>query len=977
MQCEHRHIINSIKFVDKNFLYYVPIGFFTSNIKKIKFPNDYNRDFKVGVFVEGLEYLYLGKSYNQTLEKGLLPSSLKHFYLGGKIKSDFPLSSINYFKTIEKDVLPDNLQHLSISGRLADDFTFPQNLKSLHLLKVSNLKLDPGYLPNTITDLHFGHSSLAAALKFGDIPDSCLKLNFGFFGAQLSHGVLPQNLLDLHMGTCIGSLLKEGVVPNTLTNLVLPNNNVPLKVGCIPMSIKKLKMGFSYNSPITGVIPSSVEKLYLSPSFKQPLQVGDIPASVTKLKVKSVLNLNQKTLPSNLKSLTFNPYIQTGLQPNDLPHGLVKLKNFNYHQDLEKVIPDSVKDLSIILKTCLKPGFIPTNVERLRIQCNKANLFVAKDVIPTSVKYLEFKCEQRESIQKLYIPNNIPIIKGTLVLSALEKILEPNEIPPCITKLYYHSSQPLLANIVPKTLKSLIIGDEYDGQTLLKDSLPIGLESLLICNNSIKFIGELDFSIPIGFFTSNIKKIKFPNDYNKEFKVGIFVEGLEYLYLGKSYNQFLEKGLLPCSLKHFFLGAKIKDQSFTQITSIINENVIEKDVLPDNLQHLSISGRLADDFTFPQNLKSLHLLKVSNLKLDPGYLPNTITDLHLGYSTILERLDIGSIPNGCLKLNFGYHCYEPLIGLLPLGIVDLHLGVSFGCNVLENFIPNTVTNLVLPNNNTPLQPGCIPMGIKKLRLGYSYNSPITGVIPSSVEKLYLSTTFKQQLQVGDIPASVTKLKVESVLNFGQNILPSNLKSLTLPLYVQITFQPNDLPLGLVKLKHLNYFQQEKIIPKSVRNLSIILSTNTLKPGFIPTNVEKLKIQSMKKANLFVGKNVIPTSVKYLEFELSQHGSIQKLQIPNNIPIVKGTLYLAGLKKPLEPNEIPTCITKLYYLDAQPLLANVFPKTLKTLYIASHLYIHPLLKDSLPIGLEGLHRFDSNICKYITIIKCIKKTIIKR
>ena len=256
------------------------------------------------------------------------------------------------------------------------------------------------------------------------------------------------------------------------------------------------------------------------------------------------------------------------------------------------------------------------------------------------------------------------------------------------------------------------------------------------------------------------------------------------------------------------------------------------------------------------------------MSLPPGSLPPGLRFLQINDSYVLP-LQVGSIPDSVAFLQLGRDFNRPLaVGHLPASLTHLVLSFSsdsrpwggcFSQPLLPGVLPAGLRRLrVGPSWNHYLLPGALPLQLVELSLGSAFNLPIhPGVIPASVRRIRLSDAFDQPLQVGSIPHGVTHLQLG--LRYDQplppGVLPATLRELAISQSFSQPLQVGSLPDGLVALAfHIHAAYQ-----------------HVLQPGIIPASVQALDMGGSYRQQLVAGG--IPATVRWVMLPLrySRHG----------------------------------------------------------------------------------------------------------
>ncbi|EGC35961.1 hypothetical protein DICPUDRAFT_78380 [Dictyostelium purpureum] len=297
-----------------------------------------------------------------------------------------------------------------------------------------------------------------------------------------------------------------------------------------------------------------------------------IPQSVTKLKylMESRSTFRPKTLPDNLLSLTIEK-IFPDIHHLSIENGFVFPESLTYldiycgyslyfklppqleHLDLEMGESDyhiKTEMLPKTLKTLFFHGgsnfdhdnvVLPDTIENLEFSLhwsgNSFNQQLKKQFLPNSLKQLSFKNHHpsRLQIEKGFNNGGFPLIEEGLFKHTQLTSIDFGDI----------FNQPIGINVLPPTLKKLILGNSFD-QDLIQGSLPHSLEYLSVS----KYTYNKTICVSNPYTMVNCKS------YHNQFKNS--PEKLLALIVSPSYNY--EK-IEPPSIK-IFINLEVLDLSY-------------------------------------------------------------------------------------------------------------------------------------------------------------------------------------------------------------------------------------------------------------------------------------------------------------------------------------------------------------------------------------------------------------------------------
>ncbi|KAK5578421.1 hypothetical protein RB653_008092 [Dictyostelium firmibasis] len=354
--------------------------------------------------------------------------------------------------------------------------------------------------------------------------------------------------------------------------------------------------------------------------------------------------------------------------------------------------------------------------------------------------------------------------------------------------------------------------------------------------------------------------------------------------------------------------------------------------LPSHINELSI--RNDNENFYKDNLLELESFFKDNL------IPNSITSLKFDDSFPFK---IEMLPNQLKILNWGRrNQYKIPIGLLPIGLEELHYHGNSRLKL--GSLPPTLKRLYLGGGfkvNISDPPGLLPKGLEVLLVNKQFNHPLNGCLPESLTKLFFhdSGYFNQEFKIGDLPSSITELKLPECFNqpIGLNQLPSSLKSLK-----------------FTKSCETHTFKQ------------------LIEPGNLPNSLTYLRMNPGYDIALKVGS--IPSSMKKLVFKNSFNQQLIDVDGSNRlIPDSVTTLKLDFLwNQKLSVGTFSNNLVKLYFVvgninayyntgKTQIIEAGVLPNSLKTLRLSPKFIIK---EGSIPFGLKSFHCFSTEQLKYL-------------
>ena len=347
--------------------------------------------------------------------------------------------------------------------------------------------------------------------------------------------------------------------------------------------------------------------------------------------------------------------------------------------------------------------------------------------------------------------------------------------------------------------------------------------------------------------------------------------------------------------------------------------------LNSNLKSIRILKYVSDyDIDDYGSIITLIFLDNFNKKLNVGDIPNTVINITFGndYDCILDKY---VIPESVINITFGNKFNKNITNSLPKYLQTLKFGDKFNIEINKDDIPNSVTTLIFGNDfNENIN---LPNSIINLTFGYNFNKEIKGKLPNFVKKLILGYEFKQFVDIGDIPDSVTHLVFNGPVHLSQRNF----------------IDTGALPNNIIDLTLREYDSVYKTIPSSVRYLTIN-SLKITKP--IPNFITHLTFGNNFNSPLELGS--IPDSVTHLTFGNNFNKKISIGVLPESIThLTFGKRY----KCPLEIGVIPESVTHLTFGDNfnSEIYKGILPINLTHLVLGKS-YNRNLSMGSLPFGM---------------------------
>ncbi|KAF2077519.1 hypothetical protein CYY_001137 [Polysphondylium violaceum] len=482
----------------------------SNNLHTLYLSHYFNRKLKGKVLPDSLRNLYFGDIYSHPLEVNILPKQLEFLSLG---LFSPPISNVQVLpKSLTKLCVSNSknqilspkvfyetsLLDLTVGGVYQDPIVeplFPKNLESLVLKKFAS-PIKPFLFPNTLTTLNINNFyPFGQPIFKNSFPSTLTTLFLNVQDSELNEqdGFLPPTLTNLHFFFKSKSVSSK-LLPRSIKYLKIGINGLhqPLPDEFFPENLLDLEL-LDFELPFTTrkMIPNKVVNLTLGCSFIQPLEIGDLPESIKKLQFTSLDQPIEKgLLPSLLTHLVFpNSHsfmIRSGSIPNSVKYLILPLSCGNPPNRLKQVVPLSVKRLTII--------------------GNYSHLPLEKDSIPP-VKEIVISC-----LNCKLLPGSIPSTAKRLVFRNYLSIIDKGIIPDSIETLEFHDpfDQPITSDLIPRNLKKLVISNCPTNPKIPSEILPPSITSLFIPWMNIK--GRIPPSIKkLYMFTKQSSLVEIPD----------------------------------------------------------------------------------------------------------------------------------------------------------------------------------------------------------------------------------------------------------------------------------------------------------------------------------------------------------------------------------------------------------------------------------------------------------------------------------
>eukprot|EP01132_Coremiostelium_polycephalum_P006028 gene6028-7512_t len=413
-------------------------------------------------------------------------------------------------------------------------------------------------------------------------------------------------------------------------------------------------------------------------------------------------------------------------------------------------------------------------------------------------------------------------------------------IPSTITYLkfyikdHYKFLQSLKPGYIPSTISKLRIDMLYclpgsipSSVVKIKGALPeiSGVIPLSVKNMVIPFYCDINWEL----VPSSVEKLKI-----KTFEWKNYFSG--YGYEREIQNYHLNFPPSITNLIIFYDGY------------MLNRTELQKlplNLFDDTLSSLNIIGCPYDD----------------KLKISPNLLQPNISELTIEFRLISD-----------LKVP------------LPSSITKLSIGSMD--RLIPDIIPPSVTELSLSYLKCDLIPGFIPSSVKTLRFcrHSTINNLSSNIIPQFVKTLIIKTNIKKRIEPNSIPESVTNLKIYESYNYKDCIsyFPQTITTLTIDSsFPDMKLIPQSV--RTLKIRDIDCYPDSLDgIPSTITYLKFYIRDNcdfhqSLKPGYIPSTISKLRIDM-----LYCLPGSIPSSVVKIKGALPKISGVIPLSVKNMV-----------------------------------------------------------------------------------------------
>eukprot|EP01132_Coremiostelium_polycephalum_P008647 gene8647-10644_t len=381
---------------------------------------------------------------------------------------------------------------------------------------------------------------------------------------NLTLDIITKNVYDL------SKVLEPGSIPLTIGKLQLDHrlfSHDPLNL--IPPSVTDIVINsFQSTGDNKPIVPNTVKKLVLHPLGNlSTIENGNLPDSITDLNLPlSLIHISSGGIPNSVKVLNCGKYIsKMDLENGTIPNGVEILKFGRYIDTYRTCGRFGSKNKPLKSKfKGLQTGMIPPTVIEIMSPLEN-NCFLRPGISPEMLTKI-FTNEEITSETRLppcleYLECRILVLKITILSLSINYSYYPSipigGIPESTQYLSLgnHFDQPLTKGILPKSLKTLALGDftsvSGDKQLFIPDSVTT-IKFHLLTSYRPKIKKE-----EIGPFIQKFLSCRRGAPYNKN-RIQIQIFGLysfisfdendKYCYLVDTYYSEFDKFILKSNL---------------------------------------------------------------------------------------------------------------------------------------------------------------------------------------------------------------------------------------------------------------------------------------------------------------------------------------------------------------------------------------------------------------------------------------------
>jgi len=491
-------------------------------------------------------------------------------------------------------------------------------------LKSFTRLINTQYATDLITVLDLKTSTLLNEIEIRMIPPAIRKLNINWH-SRLSDtplSILPRSIQEILFYDLSRQLIENDELPNQLKSLSIIkwSRNVLTDNSVLPNTLTHLSVPFVSNFLFP--LPSNLTSLVLSSNTPKPIPNNCLPNSLKYLKFDNARADYIEKIPMN-EHIQLNYCCASAMNQNDLAiYQSFKwishlVLGFGHEELTPGILPSNLKSL-LLPAVSLTPGLLPDQLEILNAPHLETQL--QEGVLPSSLLELSISSYKKE-LTKNILPSKLTSLS--------------------IAQISYPKDYPFIQEIIPKTLKKLIMFSEIKQHFLSPVSIGGTMETIITPNlnpllapaslktlelnlhqygtiglpNTKNILDVREFVIPPSienfilrgsvssvsfngyFIPSTVKTVGIYGTIG--LKPGFIKEGCKYLTIANRHSlSSLKKDDLPKSITHLKIHYDICDY------------------IPDHIKVLDLSNKPKKMFIDKDNLKNLTIFKMNGVLYD-------------------------------------------------------------------------------------------------------------------------------------------------------------------------------------------------------------------------------------------------------------------------------------------------------------------------------------------------------------------------
>ncbi|KAF2069146.1 hypothetical protein CYY_009532 [Polysphondylium violaceum] len=727
-------------------------------------------------------------------------------------------------------------------------------------------------------------------------------------------------------------------------------------------------------------------------NYKKPFNANDLPPSLT-----SLVCLSTEQIPDHAQLCYLKYKISESIHPTVNTYELV------FKSDERAITKPSIP----AKVDSLTGSFTPKPAIPIAELTTPLNNYYAALVIPRNAVYK--KVVARLPIQ---LPEFVEVYESSLHL--------PLNYPKSLHTVILTERLPFTLKYIPATVKHLYCCLDQD----LMSSISTPIEDKYSFSNSNRsnnnnIIVSIDTFFKIwrnNYLVNNIKRFKVQprfvkfqwtrtkgqttHQFSEQEDIDYYAGSTTCLKLKVNEISTIPHGVTNHAI--FQMLSADKQHLLLQLPRSIYKlkiycSSLKKDVLPPNVKHLVLRvAEIKSSFHIPPTVEILEL-KLYDVKFEAlkKWIPATVKRVAVTFASFeidCFKHDTLALYNSRSLFGKG-QVYEIYNGQEPIPI-------------------SPTTTVLFWTSNTLILPGTIPMGVKRIVFGDSFNQAIMpGTIPSSVTEINFGQNFNQSFSLVHLPVS---LKYLSLVRYKQPLQPHTLPPCLVQFKIQEDYQyyttlihlPKSIKYAKVRgvkliQDHDNNDSTTSIQFKSIysnlensRQEAIISDINESSVEYQDGSRSRMESLSLNnpetEIHLSIDQNIAIASgtldhlnIKSMVFKKDYNQSLPKGSIPNSVTslvFAKGcsfmqqlicvppslcVLNLSHIYQSLTPIEFPLSLTELH-LPAkftQPIKKGNLPMGLKQLYVSQY-FVQTLESDMIPETVQHLSLYEPKVVSKI-------------